>query len=96
MSGDAHNEPSNFEKKETGQELFSVKEFLKKMGIKRTKFYKELNSGRLKATKVGSNTKISLKQAMEWIANLEPYVPMGKRIVGKRARRTSGGSGEKS
>ena len=49
--------------------------FCKKENIGHTKFYEEVNSGRLKAKKIGSRTIILPAERRRWRANLPDYVP---------------------
>jgi len=49
---------------------YSVSEFLKAFAIGRTKFYQEINSGRLKARKLGTRTVVLASDAATWAAAL--------------------------
>lgn len=54
---------------------FSVTEFREKLGgMSRTKFYSEVNSGRIKLRKIGRRSFITFKDAAEYCENL-PLVP---------------------
>lgn len=48
---------------------FTVDEFMAAYGIRRTKTYEEINSGRLKARKVGGRTIIAREDADAWLAS---------------------------
>ena len=53
----------------------TVPDFIRRFGIGRTKLYEELNSGRLKARKVGGRTLILEADAQEWLAELPVKEP---------------------
>jgi excisionase family DNA binding protein len=57
----------------TNLRLFSKFEFCNRYNVGHTKFYKLLNSGQLKAVKVGSKTLIEEEEAERWMASLPPY-----------------------
>jgi len=46
---------------------YSVTEFMAWASIGRTKFYQEVNEGRLKIRKVGAKTVVTAADAMAWI-----------------------------
>ena len=48
----------------------SVSDFLSWASIGRTKFYQEVNEGRLKTRKIGNKTVIRMQDALEWLNNL--------------------------
>ena len=48
----------------------SVSEFCRKYGIGRTKFYEEINAGRLRAVKCGMRTLILNRDSISWERNL--------------------------
>lgn len=50
---------------------YRISDFVKIYGIGRTKTYEEINSGRLKAFKVGSITLISKESAEQWQSLME-------------------------
>lgn len=49
---------------------FSLEEFAKAHSLSRSTVYKELNSGRLKVSKVGRRTIVTAEQAAEWRAKV--------------------------
>ncbi|WP_210035471.1 helix-turn-helix domain-containing protein [Methylobacterium sp. PvR107] len=49
---------------------FTVQEFCELHKIGRTSFYKEIQTGRLEAVKVGSKTLITSAAAARWLADL--------------------------
>jgi excisionase family DNA binding protein len=51
---------------------FDIKGFCARYGIGRTKVYREINDGRLKAVKVGRRVLIRLTDAEKWLASLPP------------------------
>ena len=53
--------------------LFSVPSFGKAHSISRTQVYREIGSGRLKASKVGKRTVITAENAASWRAALPPF-----------------------
>jgi len=48
-------------------QAYSVKEFLRRWGIGRTTFYKELANGNLKTIKIGKRRLVTLRGEREWI-----------------------------
>lgn len=48
----------------------TVKEFCRKYRIGRTKFYEEINAGRLRAVKCGTKTLVLNRDGMAWERNL--------------------------
>ena len=48
-------------------QAYSVKEFLRRWGIGRTTFYKELANGNLKTIKIGKRRLVTLRGELEWI-----------------------------
>lgn len=52
---------------------YSIEEALQLIHIGRTKLYEELNSGRLKAFKLGKRTLIKQASIEEWLDNLPAY-----------------------
>jgi len=44
----------------------TVKEFCRKYGIGRTKFYEEINAGRLRAVKCGKRTLVLIRDGSAW------------------------------
>lgn len=53
--------------------------FCKKENIGHTKFYDEVNSGRLEAVKIGSRTMILPAARRKWRAKLPRYRPASRR-----------------
>ena len=49
---------------------YTVDSFCERFGIGRTKFYEELNAGRLQARKVGAKTLIPAEAAADWLSSL--------------------------
>ena len=49
---------------------FSVEEFLHWASIGRTKFYEEVNEGRLKLRKIGRKSVITITDAQAWLDSL--------------------------
>ena len=54
--------------------VFTVQEFCQRYKIGRSKTYLELDSGRLKAVKLGKKTLIRADDAEKWLASLRPVV----------------------
>lgn len=59
--------------------LYSVPEVIEMAGIGRTRLYQELNSGRLKAVKIGKRTCITKAGLESWLSKLEGYLPEKQR-----------------
>jgi predicted DNA-binding transcriptional regulator AlpA len=57
-------------KRRERQRVLSVDEFSQAYGIGRSKVYDELNSGRLRARKIGKRTMIAEVDAKDWWLNL--------------------------
>jgi excisionase family DNA binding protein len=57
------------------QVAYSVNSFCEKFDIGRTKFYEELNAGRIRARKVGTKTLIPADAAVAWLSSLPPALP---------------------
>ena len=55
----------------------SINKSLELLGIGRTKFYQELNAGRIKAIKVGTRTLIPQESIDSWLASLPAYPVKG-------------------
>lgn len=53
--------------------VHTTKQFCEAYGIRRTKMYEEINSGRLKAKKLGSKTLILASAAEAWYAALPDW-----------------------
>ena len=64
--------------------------FCKKENIGHTKFYEEVNSGRLKAKKIGSKTVVLPEERRRWRANLPDYVPANDGTLPQGARPVAG------
>ena len=60
---------------DTDGESYTVDEFCEVEKIGHTTFYQELNSGRLKAKKIGNRTVILPAERRRWRANLPDYEP---------------------
>lgn len=54
---------------------YPFSDFLKRYGIGRTKAYEEINSGRLKARKVGKRTLVTEADAQAWLDSLPAFRP---------------------
>jgi len=52
---------------------FSINEVCAATGIGRTKLYQTINSGELKARKLGKRTLILKSDMEQWLSNLEDY-----------------------
>jgi excisionase family DNA binding protein len=52
------------------QRALSIDEFTARYGLGRTMTYAEINSGRLRARKVGKRTLISVDDAEDWLLRL--------------------------
>jgi excisionase family DNA binding protein len=55
------------------REYMSLKDVIKMTGIGRTKLYKEMNEGRLQASKCGRQTLISQENFKKWVAGFSRY-----------------------
>lgn len=55
----------------TEKAAYSVNEFLISFGIGRTKFYQEVEAGRLRILKCGKRTLIRRSDAENWLNSLE-------------------------
>lgn len=53
----------------------SIKEFCRITSIGRSRFYVELNEGRLRAFKVGRRTLIPMEEVERWLQNLANTCP---------------------
>jgi excisionase family DNA binding protein len=51
-------------------QAFSVKQFCAHFGMGKDRFYKEVKLGRLRAIKVGHNTRVLRADAERWLASL--------------------------
>lgn len=60
---------------DTDGESYTVGGFCKAENIGHTKFYEEVNSGRLRAKKIGRKTIILPEDRRKWRASLPEYVP---------------------
>lgn len=52
------------------QELITVAAFLTRYSISRTEFYRQVNAGRIRLTKLGNASRVARKDAEEWAASL--------------------------
>jgi excisionase family DNA binding protein len=59
----------------SGRRFTSKNDFCRRNHIGHTKFYELLNSGQLRAVKVGSKTLIDEAEEERWKASLPPYEP---------------------
>ena len=55
------------------EHIFSVPAFAKAHAISRTQTYREIGSGRLKASKIGKRTVITAENAASWRAALPAF-----------------------
>ncbi len=58
--------------------LLSIEETCKTIGLGRTKIYQLVNSGELKAHKIGKRTVFRNEDVESFIESLEPYSPNNK------------------
>lgn len=59
--------------------LYSIPEIIEMAGIGRTRLYQELNSGKLKAVKIGKRTCVTKPDLETWLSKLEEYLPEKQR-----------------
>ncbi|HRQ60058.1 MAG TPA: helix-turn-helix domain-containing protein [Alphaproteobacteria bacterium] len=59
------------------KELLTITEFCSIANIGRTNAYRLINSGAIKAVKIGKKTLIPLEALEEWISSLTAYQPRG-------------------
>lgn len=59
------------------QLTYTIAEARQITGLGHTKFYEELNSGRLKARKCGRRTLIAKSDLETWLDGLQPYPVRG-------------------
>ena len=52
-------------------QAYSIEEFIKRWGISRSTFYKELANGNLKTIKIGRRRLVTLRGELEWIKKKE-------------------------
>jgi predicted DNA-binding transcriptional regulator AlpA len=52
------------------RELITVTEFLVRYSISRTEFYRQVNAGRIRLTKLGNASRVSQSDANSWLASL--------------------------
>jgi excisionase family DNA binding protein len=52
------------------QELMTVAEFLTRYSISRTEFYRQVNAGRIRLTKLGSASRVAREDAEAWRQSL--------------------------
>ena len=55
------------------QAIYSISEAINIIGVKRTKLYQLINSGELKAHKIGKRTVIKHEAINKYIENIKPY-----------------------
>ena len=55
---------------EHSKEAFTLSEFITRYSTSRATVYREMNAGRLKATKLGRRTLIAKAEAERWFADL--------------------------
>ena len=51
-------------------ELIKVADFLSRYAISRTEFYRQVNAGRIRITKLGSASRVARADAEAWLALL--------------------------
>lgn len=51
-------------------ELMTVGDFLTRYSISRTEFYRQVNAGRIRLTKLGSASRVARADAEAWAASL--------------------------
>ena len=59
--------------------MHSVEQALKLLGIKRTKFYNLLNSGAIKAIKIGQRTLVPQASIDSFLSDVPAYKPVSKK-----------------
>lgn len=60
-------------------EFYTVSEFLKSYAISRTEFYRQVNKGKIRLTKLGTASRIAKADAQAWAASLPTYAgPLDK------------------
>lgn len=60
-------------------EFYTVSEFLKSYAISRTEFYRQVNKGKIRLTKLGTASRIAKTDAQAWAASLPTYAgPLDK------------------
>ena len=52
------------------QELMTVGDFLSRYAISRTEFYRQVNAGRIRLTKLGTASRVARADADAWLASL--------------------------
>lgn len=57
---------------------FTVEEFLAWAAIARSKFYQEVNAGRIRMRKIGRKSVITFPDAMEWLSSLPEFGEVNK------------------
>ena len=75
--------------------LMTVNDFMQHFSIGRTSFYREVNSGRLKAVKFGTATRICRTEAEAWLVNL-PSISVPSSPVGQSAKHDARGQSKGS
>lgn len=55
--------------------VFTLNEFCRKFRVSRSKVYRDLNAGRLRAKKLGTRTVITAEDAEDYRESLPAYVP---------------------
>lgn len=53
--------------------FYTVTEFLRSYAISRTEFYRQVNKGKIRLTKLGTASRISKADAQAWAASLPTY-----------------------
>lgn len=51
-------------------ELMTVADFLSRYSISRTEFYRQVNAGRIRLTKMGNASRVARADADSWLASL--------------------------
>ena len=54
-------------------QFYTVNEFLKSYAISRTEFYRQVNKGKIRLTKLGTASRIAKADAQDWAASLPTY-----------------------
>lgn len=52
------------------EELITVTHFLNRYAISRTEFYRQVNAGRIRLTKLGNASRVARADADSWLASL--------------------------
>ncbi len=63
-------------------EFYTVNEFLKSYAISRTEFYRQVNKGKIRLTKLGTASRIAKNDAQAWADSLPTYAgPLDQEVA---------------